>query len=228
MGNIMNCMRDKRIIFGAFLAFALLFSNTVLAKKNVEESFVLWKDTKYHRFFIDKNVDFSKYKKMAVLPLDYSSMIVSPKTKKKMERNWSNFKQEGMPDVVTFFDSEFEDVFDDSDAFSLTKTSGDDVLIVQYKAIEISPKAFIDNALGTVGMEALNRVASVQYQVAIYDARTKAVVAMIEDDFLVSIQVESERVLNNRANHRRAWKTSLHKLAKSFNKNMIRLQEKSK
>lgn len=212
----------------AFHLFAasilLIFTSSISSAKNTAEDFTLWKDTHFHRFFINKQADFSKYKKIAFLPMDYKSTVIDPKAKKRMQLSWENFVETEMPDIATRFDKEVQEMLIENEHFSATSKAGDDVLIVTFKAKEIIPKTYLDNGLMTVGRSTLTMVGYLTYQVVLMDGNSRKIVGMIEDDHTIAPNTRATgEQANNLGNQRRAWSTSLHGWIKSFFKDLENL-----
>lgn len=201
---------------GLITILVLIFASPVLAEKDPSQDYTLWKDTKFHRFFIDKNADFSQYSKVAFLPMDYTSLAIAPKTKKRLKRNWSNFAKTEMPNIAKRFDEEVKATLEKSTTFQPTDKAGEDVMIVSFKAIEMTPKAYMDG-LATIGKETLNLVGYLRYQVVILDGHSRKVIAMIEDDHTIAPNTRATgEQPNNIGNHRRAWSLSMNSWIKRF------------
>jgi len=219
----------KSILIIFVLLLGAMGSAPLLAGKSEEvaSQYVLWKKTKFHRFFINDDVDFSKYKKMAFLPMDYSELQIAKKTKKKLERNWSNFKNAEMPGIAERFDVDVKDILGNSEDFEPTEKAGEDVLIVAFKALEVIPKAYLDNGLSTVGTQTLSLVGYLTYQVVMLDGASREIVAMIEDDHTIAPNTLATGEQNNTlGNHRRAWSLSMKNWVQRFLKDLETLQKK--
>lgn len=217
MKTFKNCTDYSVYLRGLIILLVFAFSGVALAKQNPAKDYTIWKDTKFNRFFIHSNVDFSRYTKIAFLPMDYKSMVIAPKTKTRLKRSWSNFVETEMPDIAQRFDEEVKSILEEDSAFQSTNKGGDDVMIVSFKALDVSPKAYLDNGLATVGKSTLNLVGYLRYEVIILDGRTRDIIAMIEDDHTIapSTRATGEQP-NNIANHRRAWSLSMKSWIKRF------------
>lgn len=219
---------------GRFLAFGLVavyvcaLGGNAHAGEGALDNFVLWKNTKFHRFFIDKEVNFSHYTKLAPLPLDYKNATISDSVRHNLQRNWETFLTKEVVDVSRFLEEALVEEIGDDKHFSLTKVADKDALIVQYIAKEFKPKAYLDNGMDTIGQQSLTKLCTMAFQIVIYDASTKKIVAFIESDLpVVAKPFGTERIVNNRANQNRAWITASDQLAKLFVKDLTTLVTKS-
>jgi len=200
----------------------------VYAEKNVSNDYMLWKDTHFHRFFVHKNADFSKYKKIAFLPMNYSSTIIYPKTKKRLKLSWKDFIETEMPAIATRFNEEVQSQLSENRHFSSTMKGDDDVLIVSFTSKEIRPKTYLDNGLTTVGKSTLTLVGYLTYQVVMMDGKTREIVAMIEDDHTIAPNTRATgEQPNNLGNQRRAWSTSMRDWVKRFFQDLQKLHDKT-
>ncbi|WP_230556665.1 DUF3313 family protein [Teredinibacter turnerae] len=224
MDRLMTFLPFSRLCALLLATFVVCFGANVHAQKNPTENFRVWKDTKFHRFLVDGSVDFSKYKKIALLPLDTNSATIADRTRETMRRNWEPFVSSGMGDVGRFIEESLTEEFADEKGLVVTDKGGKDVLIVQFIAKEVTPKAQLDNGLDTVGSKTLSKLCSMQFQVAIYDASSKQVLAFIDSDLpVVAKPFGNERIENNRANQNRAWIVATDRLAKLFVRDMNKL-----
>lgn len=206
----------------------MIFSSMALAQKgggaSVEDTYTVWKDSGFLNFIVDKNVNFGKYKKIIVFPLNYNELKIAKKAKTKITRNWSDFVAKDMPAISEQFTKIVNVEFAKSDTFSLTEKGGADVLVAEFRAIEVMPKAFRDASLSTVGRESIEIVGTLTYEVALVDSQTRKLVAMIDDDLLIALRGSTE---NNRIAHSRAWRRSFEHILGLLHEKLVLLASES-
>ncbi|WP_188150867.1 DUF3313 family protein [Teredinibacter waterburyi] len=213
------------LCISSLLTLAVCAPTIATAKdKTVEEQYTVWKHGNFHRFVVDKAIDFKTYNKIILFPLNYSELTISPKAKTRMQRNWEDFAEKDMPSLTEKFAELANREFSKSKQFTPTSTGGKGVLVVEFKALEMLPRAYRDSSLGSVGSETIETVGTLHYQVALIDSATRKMVAMIEDDLPINLSKKRE---NNRYAHNRAWHRSFEYIIETFHENLVELAKVS-
>ncbi|WP_052692205.1 hypothetical protein [Teredinibacter purpureus] len=190
-------------------------------ENTAENIFSVWSGGNFHRFIVNKTIDFSKYDQIIVLPINTKELVISDRARYKIRRNWKSFAEKDMPAINERFLELAALEFSGKSPLLLTDKGGKSVLAVQIIAKEVMPRAFRDTSLATVGKQSVEQIATLQYQIVLTDTPSRGVVAMIEGDLLVAPR---NGKINNRSMHFRAWERAWENLLEKFNIDLAELQ----
>ncbi|TVZ39655.1 uncharacterized protein DUF3313 [Alteromonadaceae bacterium 2753L.S.0a.02] len=215
-----------RTLFWLLIA-TLSWSGEAFAGSNnqakVASNFTVWKGGNFHRFVVDKSLDYSQYNKIIVFPLDLSEFKLADKTKRQLRKNWEDFQQEESQLLIDRMAEVSYDEFKNS-RLQPTEKGGKGVLVVQVRALEFLPRAYRDRALGTVGTELIESIGQLSYQITLLDSATHQTIGLIEDDINIA---PPRKVTNTRDNHQRSWKRSFEFIFEHFHRDFEKLQKES-
>lgn len=208
------------------LALAVWAPVSLAHSENLDH-YEIFKKTKFHRFFVDKTVNFGGYNKIALLPMDTEEFAIASRVSPRLRRSWESFPQRGIENVERFLGEALREAIGDSDQYTESDVTGKNVLLVQFIAKVLTPQAPLNGDMDTVGSETMLRICRMQYEIAIYDSTTRKLVAYIDSDLMVSAQpLGQERVVNNRANQNRGWKHALLEMSESLVNDISKVAKK--
>lgn len=142
-----------------------------------------WDDSWFANTLIDRDVDFSKYDEVIVLPTTFDKLSISEKTKPAIAKAWmrSSFKE--MDRLCLYFDKETKRTLQRSDSFRLTNKGGGNVLVIEIRMIGIFP----------LSASKMNpKIASLILQAAMVDSKTGRLVAVAEENIAINARQHIE------------------------------------
>lgn len=142
------------------------------ATSHKNETFINWEESGFEKFFVNQNVDFSKYNRIIVFPTTFDRLKIAEKAKKNAAESWmkSSFKQ--MDEYCNYFDYAAKRKFKKSSAFKLTNKGGNNVLAMEIRMMEILPLS-VSKREPNVGV--------LKLQAVLVDSKNGELVAVIED-----------------------------------------------
>ena len=156
----------------AHLSTAVTNQGSTEAKHHQNGSLVNWEKSGFVKFFVNQNVDFSKYNRIIVFPTTFDRLKIAEKATKNAAKSWmkSSFKQ--MDEYCNYFDYAAKRKFKKSSSFKLTNKGGDNVLAMEIRMMEILPLS-VSKREPNVGV--------LKLQAVLVDSKTNELVAVIED-----------------------------------------------
>lgn len=222
-----NLQKSLHILLAATALCAFVFTPLLASAQedeSVESVFVVWKGGNFHKFVVEKNLDYSKYKKVIVFPLKSNQLQIDTGNNVRMARNWANFVEEDMSTLAEKFDEVIAKEFSENKSLVLTETGGSDVVIAAVNMLTFTPQTYRDSSIETVGKESFDTVGILGYQITLLDSESGLLVGFIEDEIKITLR---KSALNIRSNHVRAWSLTFELIAGHLRNNLKELAKDS-
>lgn len=142
------------------------------ASTHKNDSFINWEKSGFVKFFVNQNVDFSKYNRIIVFPTTFNRLKIAEKATKNAAKSWMNSSFKQMDEYCNYFDYAAKRKFKKSSSFKLTTQGGDNVLAMEIRMMEILPLS---------ASKREPNVGVLKLQAVLVDSKTNELVAVIED-----------------------------------------------
>jgi|GEM_PF-1201595 len=196
--------------------------NVEYSSAYVEQNFSVWPNKHFDRFVVNNNVDFSRYNKVIFFPMQFDQLTLTAKTDAALVKNWNDSSWEEMDKICGFFDYFAEKKFKNKERFTLTRRGGADVLAIEFRLTEFTPRVSKDGSWDsdTVGDDYIKTLGSMKYRAVIADSQTAELIAVIED----GIEIEPRTTaINNKTTQNRAWRTAFKRVLNTLHAAMVDL-----
>ncbi len=190
----------------------------------IVNNFEMFPSRYFDRFVINKGVDFSNFDQVIFFPMTFDRLTLSDKTSYKLVKNWNDSTWEEMDKICGFFDYFAKKKFKKKKLFGLTHRGGDNVLAVEVRLTEFTPKVSKDGAFASNTMmdESLDSLGVIQYRAVVAHSQTGELIAVIEDGVEIA---SGQLMVNNRASQNLSWRAAFKRLSNDLYHSFKELRE---
>ncbi len=190
------------LLIGFFLA--LVLNTCAVAQESpktetVDYKFIKIKDSKFNVFALKSKDAIKKYSKLYYVPMSSQNLVLKSSGDRDIDRSWKKLKPEDWLEFTSAFDAMVPKYFPDDKKFSLTDKVGPDVLAVQFRLVEYTPRVSRrgEMDLGTIGTQEARSYGEVLIMISLVDSVTHETIGIASDG--IAIGGGTGRVKNSNA-----------------------------
>lgn len=216
-------MFKRRFGLGALVGVLLLLINChVMAKEAanseaVDYKFIKIKDSKFNFFALKSKDVLKKYSKIYYVPMSSANLVLKKSGDRDIDNSWKKLTQEDWLDFTSAFDVMVPQYFTNDKVFSLTDKVGSDVLAVQVRLAEYTPRVSRKGEmdLGTIGTQEARSYGELLIMIMLVDSVTHETVGVASDGIAIgggTGQVKNSNSASQMVGWQRAYEVWLTKL----------------
>ena len=213
-------------LVGIFLL--LLFNTGVNANTNtdvqaptdseaISYKLVRIKDSKFNFFALKSRDALKNYSKILYVPMSSKNLVLKKSGDSDIDRSWKKATPQDWLSFTSAFDEMVPKYFPSDKTFSLTDTAGSDVLAVQVRLVEYTPRVNRKGELGqvTVGHQEVRSYGDVLIMIMLVDSVTHETIGVASDGISLgagSLLAKSSSTSSQMIGWQRAYEIWLNKL----------------
>ena len=180
----------NRYGFHSWLAFLLLiFVNGHAAAQEpakgeaVDHKFIHIKNSEFNFYALKSKDALKKYSKIYYVPMSSQNLVLKKSGDRDIDRSWKKLTPEDWLVFTSAFDEMVPKYFPKDKDFSLTDKVGPDVLAVQFRLAEYTPRVLRrgEMDLGTIGTQEARSYGELMIMIMLVDSVTRETIGVASD-----------------------------------------------
>ncbi len=224
--KLLCVVRNCRLI-SIFISMVLVFglSVHVLAQETtntetVDYKLIKIKDSQFNFFALKSRDTLKKYSKIQYFPMSSKNLVLKKSGDSDIDRSWRRAKPEDWQVFTSTFD-EMVPKFFPSKTFAISEQPGADVLAVQFRLAEYTPRVSRKGELGqtTVGHQEVRSYGDLLIIIMLVDSLTNEVVGIASDGISIGagdLLAKSSSTSSQLIGWQRAYEIWLNKLQRQL------------
>lgn len=215
-----------RAVIGAFLL--LLLQGQAIAQESpksevVDYKFVQIKNSQFNFFALKSKDILKKYSKIYYVPMSSKELVLKKSGDRDIDRSWKKLKPEDWLEFTSTFDAMVPEYFPKDKVFSLTDKTGPDVLAVQFRLSEYTPRVLQrgEMDLGTIGTQEARSYGELLIMIMLVDTVTHETIGVASDGISIgggTGLVKNSNAASQMVGWQRAYEVWLNKLREQLDK----------
>ena len=207
-------------VVGVFLL--MLLSGLATAQESAESETVDYKfnkikDTRFNFFALKSKDALKKYSKIYYVPMSSKNLVLKRSGNGDIDRSWKKLTPEDWLDFTSAFDVMVPKHFPNDKTFPLTDKAGPDVLAVQFRLAEYTPRVSRKGEmdLDTIGTQEARSYGELLIMIMLVDSVTKETIGVASDGISIgggSGLVKNSNSASQMVGWQRAYEIWLNKL----------------
>lgn len=191
----MECkvMFNSRFGMGALVGVLFLFTNCYAMAKEpnnseaVDYKFIKIKDSKFNFFALKSKDVLKKYSRIYYVPMSSANLVLKKSGDRDIDNSWKKLTPEDWLSFTSAFDVMVPQYFTNDKVFSLTDKVGSDVLAVQVRLAEYTPRVSRKGEmdLGTIGTQEARSYGELLIMIMLVDSVTHETVGVASDGIAI-------------------------------------------
>ncbi len=186
-------LKGKAIFYTLFAAFALSLPSVqavaqeALSGETVNFKLIKIKDSQFNFFALKSKDVLQKYSKILYVPMSSKNLVLKKSGDSDIDRSWKRMKPEDWYGFTSVFDEMFPKYFPADKPFSLTDKVGADVLGVQFRLSEYTPRVSRKGELGqaTIGYQESRNYGDLLIIIMLIDSVTGDTIGVASDGIVL-------------------------------------------
>ncbi len=221
---------DRKIMFGRWNCFGLLAGVVLMLlsasnasaqqladNEPITQKFINIKGSQFNFFALKSRDVLKNYSKVRYFPMSSKTLVLKKSGDNDIDRSWKKATAEDWLSFTTIFDQMVPKYFPGDKLFALTDQAGPDVLSVQFRLAEYTPRVHRKGELGqtTIGHQEVRSYGEVLVVIMLVDSLTNEVVGIASDGIALgagSLLAKSSSVSSQQIGWQRAYDIWLTKL----------------
>jgi hypothetical protein len=215
-----NSRYSASTVVGIFLL--LLLSGHATAQESaksetVDYKFIKIKDTRFNFFALKSKDALKKYSKIYYVPMSSTNLVLKRSGDGDIDRSWKKLTPEDWLEFTSAFDVMVPKHFPNDKAFALTDKAGPDVLAVQFRLAEYTPRVSRKGEmdLDTIGTQEARSYGELMIMIMLVDTVTHETIGVASDGISIgggTGLVKSSNSASQMVGWQRAYEIWLNKL----------------
>jgi len=149
----------------------------------VEYKFIKIKDSKFNFFALKSKDALKKYSKIYYVPMSSADLVLKKSGDRDIDKSWKKATPEDWLNFTSAFDAMVPKHFPNDKIFSLTDKVGSDVLAVQFRLAEYTPRVSRKGEmdLDTIGTQEARSYGELLIMIMLVDSVTKETIGVASD-----------------------------------------------
>lgn len=217
---MLNSRYALTAVIGVLLSF--LYTGYASAQETaksetVEYKFIKIKDSKFNFFALKSKDALKKYSKIYYVPMSSADLVLKKSGDRDIDRSWKKVTPEEWLSFTTAFDRMVPNYFPNDKNFSLTDKVGDDVLAVQFRLVQYTPRVSRKGEmdLDTIGTQEARSYGELLIMISLVDSATRETIGVASDGISIgggTGLVKSSNSASQMVGWQRAYEVWLNKL----------------
>ena len=183
----------------------------------VDYKFIKIKDSQFNFFALKSKDVLKNYSKILYVPMSSSNLVLKKTGDSDIDRSWKKATPEDWLNFTSAFDVMVPKYFPENKLFSLTDKSGSDVLAVQFRLAEYTPRVHRKGELGqtTVGHHEVRNYGDLIVMIMLVDSVTHETIGVASDGISLgagTLLAKSSSTSSQMIGWQRAYEIWLNKL----------------
>lgn len=186
-------LKGKAIFYTLFAAFALSLPSVqsvaqeAPSGETVNFKLIKIKDSQFNFFALKSKDALQKYSKILYVPMSSKNLVLKKSGDSDIDRSWKRMKPEDWYGFTSVFDEMFPKFFPADKPFSLTDKVGADVLGVQFRLTEYTPRVSRKGELGqaTIGYQESRNYGDLLIIIMLIDSVTGDTIGVASDGIVL-------------------------------------------
>jgi hypothetical protein len=210
--------------FKALVIFLLLifFNGIAVAQESaqrdmVEQKFLHIKKSEFNFFALKSKDSLKKYSKIYYVPMSSQSLVLKKSGDRDIDRSWKKLTPEDWLVFTSAFDEMFPRYFPQDKNFPLTDKVGPDVLAIQFRLAEYTPRVLRrgEMDLATIGTQEARSYGELMIMIMLVDSVTRETIGVASDGISIgggTGLVKNSNAASQMVGWQRAYEIWLNKL----------------
>jgi hypothetical protein len=175
-----------RALAGIFLG--LLLNGHAIAQEpsqseTVDYKFIKIDKSQFNFFALKSKNELKKYSKIYYVPMSSKNLVLKRSGDRDIDRSWKKLTPEDWLKYTSAFDEMVPNYFPSDKVFSLTDKVGPDVLAVQFRLVEYTPRVLQrgEMDLGTIGTQEARGYGELLIMIMLVDSVTRETIGIASD-----------------------------------------------
>ena len=209
-----------RVLASIFLV--LLFNNSATAQESpqgetVDYKFIKIKNSQFNFLALKSKDELKKYSKIYYVPMSSKNLVLKRSGDRDIDKSWKKLTSEDWLVFTSAFDEMVPKYFPNDKDFSLTDKLGPDVLAVQFRLVEYTPRVLQrgEMDLGTIGTQEARSYGELLIMITFLDSVTRETIGIASDGISIgggTGLVKSSNAASQMIGWQRAYEIWLNKL----------------
>lgn len=183
---MLNSRYSASAVVGIFLL--ILLNGHATAQESaksemVDYKFIKIKDTRFNFFALKSKDILKKYSKIYYVPMSSKNLVLKRSGNGDVDRSWKKLTPEDWLDFTSAFDAMVPKHFPNDKTFPLTDKAGPDVLAVQFRLAEYTPRVSRKGEmdLDTIGTQEARSYGELMIMIMLVDTVTHETIGVASD-----------------------------------------------
>ncbi|RYY73601.1 MAG: hypothetical protein EOO52_16425 [Gammaproteobacteria bacterium] len=185
-----NSRYSVRALISALLVLmfnGLAFAQEPPTSETITHKFVKINNSKFNVFALKSKDALNKYSKIYYVPMSSKNLVLKRSGDRDIDRSWKKLKPEDWLEFTSAFDVMVPNYFPKDKNFSLTDKIGPDVLAVQFRLVEYTPRVLQrgEMDLGTIGTQEARSYGELLIMISLVDSVTHETIGIASDGIAI-------------------------------------------
>ncbi len=185
--------------------------------ETVDYKFIKINNSKFNFFALKSKDALKKYSKIYYVPMSSTNLVLKKSGDADIDKSWKKLTQEDWLEFTSAFDVMVPNYFPNDKAFALTDKTGSDVLAVQFRLAEYTPRVSRKGEmdLDTIGTQEARSYGELMIMIMLVDTVTHETVGVASDGISIgggAGLVKNSNAASQMVGWQRAYEIWLNKL----------------
>jgi len=209
-----------RALAGIFLLLLLnghASAQEASPSETVDYKFIKIDKSQFNFFALKSKDELKKYSKIYYVPMSSKNLVLKRSGDRDIDRSWKKLKPEDWLEFTSAFDEMVPKHFPSDKDFSITDKVGPDVLAVQFRLAEYTPRVLQrgEMDLGTIGTQEARSYGELLIMIMLVDSVTRETIGVASDGISIgggTGLAKSSNAASQMVGWQRAYEVWLNKL----------------